>query len=114
MPNYSYECSKCKSRFELFFHIKDYVEKPRCTKCGSGKTNRCYILDVTTQIASVKKSDSELKTLGDLANRNRDKMTEDQKNDLHYKHNEYKYTSEETSLPKGMSRPKKHKKIKWR
>jgi putative FmdB family regulatory protein len=113
MPNYSYECSKCKHQFEMFFYIKDYIERPICVKCGSEKTNRCYILDVATQATSVKKSDSELKTLGDLANRNRDKMSDDQKNELYHKHNEYKYDKQEKSLPKGMSRLKTQKKTKW-
>lgn len=113
MPNYSYECCQCKHQFELFFYIKDYTEKPKCIKCGSKKTQRSYILDVSTQATSVKKSDSELKTLGDLANRNRDKMSEDQKNELYHKHNEYKYDNTETPLPNGMSRLKKQKKVKW-
>jgi len=64
---------------------------------------------------SVKKSDSELKTIGDLANRNRDRMTNDQKNYLDKKHNEYKDQDLAKELPKGMSRIKKPKnKIKWR
>jgi putative FmdB family regulatory protein len=114
MPNYSYECLKCKKHFELFFYIKDYTDNPQCVYCKSKKTNRLYVLDVATQSTSVKKSDSELKTLGDLANRNRDKMTDDQKNELYHKHNEYKYSDDNTTLPKGMSKIKKpNKKTKW-
>ena len=41
-------------------------------------------------------------------------MNDDQKNELYNKHNDYKYKDSETSLPKGMSRLKKQKKIKWR
>lgn len=113
MPTYSYQCNKCKSIFELFFYIKDYIEKPACSLCKSKDTNRHYVSDVLTQSASVKKSDSELKTVGDLANRNRDKMTEDQKQHLYNKHNSYKDTKEEIPLPKGMSRIKKQNKTKW-
>lgn len=113
MPNYSYQCNKCNKIFELFFYIKDYIENPKCIHCNSKTTTRCYIMDVATQSTSVRKSDSELKTIGDLANRNRDKMSEDQKNELYHKHNEYKEAGSESPLPKGMKRLKKQKKVKW-
>lgn len=75
--------------------------------------------DMLSINSSVKKSDSELKTLGDLANRNRDKMSKDHKMALDQKHTQYqddKLKDELTKeLPKGMSRIKKPKnKIKWR
>jgi putative FmdB family regulatory protein len=115
MPTYSYRCEKCDKEFELFFHIKDYTEQPKCTECGSKKTYRSYISDVLTQSLSFKKGDSELKTLGDLALRNTERMSKDQKTHLHMKHNEYKEDKEETKqLPKGMSRIKKPPKTKWR
>lgn len=113
MPTYSYFCISCNSDFELFFHIKDYIENPKCISCGSSLTNRLYCKDIATQVASVKKSDSELKTIGDLANRNRDKMSEDQKRDLYKKHNDYKEHKEEKPLPTGMSRMKKGQKTIW-
>jgi len=113
MPTYSYLCEKCNNSFELFFYIKDYTEKPKCSHCNSHKTNRKYLDDVMTQSTSVRKSDSELKTIGDLANRNRDKMSEDHKNDLYHKHNEYKESGQEDPLPQGMKRLKKQKKVKW-
>jgi pyruvate-formate lyase-activating enzyme len=69
---------------------------------------------MSTISSSVKKTDSELKTIGDLANRNRDKMSNDHKQHLQEKHNEYKDTELEKQLPKGMNRIKKpKKKIKW-
>lgn len=115
MPTYTYECSKCKHIFELFFYIRDYKESPKCTKCKSKNTYRSYIKDVITQSSSVKKSDSELKTIGDLALRNTERISNDQKAHLHMKHNSYKETTEEAKpLPKGMSRVKKPSKIKWR
>lgn len=113
MPTYSYHCEKCKSNFELFFYIKDYIEQPKCICCNSNKTHREYVADVLTQNTSVKKSDSELKTIGDLANRNRDKMTDDQKIALYEKHNSYKDRTEDKPLPKGMSRMKKGTKTIW-
>jgi putative FmdB family regulatory protein len=114
MPNYTYGCDSCNSSFELFFYIKDYNPSPKCINCGK-KSHRLYSIDVLTQSASVKKSDSELKTIGDLAKRNTDRFSEDQKRELHTKHNSYKEDKSETkSLPKGMSRIKKPNKIKWR
>lgn len=113
MPTYSYLCEQCDHHFELFFYIKDYQEHPKCEKCSSLETIRRYTDDVSTQSASVRKSDSELKTVGDLANRNRDRLSDDEKAYLNKKHNEYKETENLKPLPKGMSRIPKGKKIKW-
>lgn len=114
MPTYSYICDTCSHEFELFFYVKDYVEHPECEKCKTTNTYRAYLKDVGTQHMSVKKADAELKTIGDLANRNRDRMTDDQKQALYRKHNDYKETPSEKELPTGMSRMKKPKfKTKW-
>lgn len=115
MPNYSYSCADCGYDFELFSYIKDYNPQPKCVKCNSKKTERNYIADAITQSSSVKKSDSELKTIGDLAMRNTERMSDDEKSALYRKHNSYK---EDTSLdqkpmPKGMSRIKKPPKTMW-
>ena len=115
MPTYSYTCEKCNSAFELYSSIREYVAEPKCPHCASKKTSRNYIQDVSTLSASVKKADSELKSLGDLANRNSERMSDDQKQALHLKHNAYKETESTKELPKGMSRIQKPKnKIKWR
>ena len=113
MPTYSYTCDSCSGDFELFFYIKDYVEQPKCSICKSKNTHRQYIKDIATQNASVKKSDSELRTIGDLANRNRDRMSDDQKMSLYKQHNDYKEHKEEKPLPQGMSRMKKGQKTIW-
>jgi putative FmdB family regulatory protein len=113
MPTYSYHCESCDTDFEIFFHIKDYVESPNCISCNKKTTHRLYIKDVSTLSASVKKSDSELKTIGDLANRNRDRLSDDQKVELHKKHNSYKESVDDKPLPKGMSRMKKGTKTIW-
>jgi putative FmdB family regulatory protein len=114
MPNYSYNCEHCNTDFELFFYIKDYVSQPKCINCSSKKTTRNYIADVVTQSSNVKKSDSELKTIGDLALRNSDRMSEDEKISLFKKHNAYKENIEDIKpLPQGMNRVKKQPKIKW-
>lgn len=112
MPTYSYICSVCDQKFELFAHIKDYVAVPKCIHCGAKKTQRSYVDDLGSGF--VKKSDDELKTIGDLANRNRDKMSEDQKISLYEKHNSYKNETSNKELPSGMTRMKKPNfKIKW-
>lgn len=113
MPTYSYYCNSCKTKFELFFYIKDYKSKQKCVKCNSLNTNRRYVDDVLTQSSSVKKSDSELKTIGDLAKRNSDRMSEDEKIHLYQKHNSYKYEEGIKELPTGMNRIKKPPKPKW-
>lgn len=113
MPVYSYYCSKCESKFELFSTYSNYDPKPQCIKCKSKDTDRDYTTDLSTINGSVKKSDSELKTIGDLANRNRDRLSEDEKVHLYQKHNSYKEESDQKPLPKGMKRLKKTKGIKW-
>lgn len=114
MPTYTYYCSECNKQFELFSYIKDYDSTPECPKCKRQDTYRLYDVDIRTQSASVKKGDSELKTLGDLALRNRDKMTEDQRQELYAKHNDYKEdTAPKKELPKGMSYMKKQPKPIW-
>jgi putative FmdB family regulatory protein len=106
MPTYTFICEDCNNKFELFFTIREYKEKPKCDRCGKNHTCRSYQDDLSSVTGSVIKSDSELKTLGDLANRNRDKLSEDRKKDLHYKHNNYKEDFH-LKLPSGMSRIKK-------
>lgn len=114
MPCYTFFCDKCQKKFEIISSIKDYTDKQKCPSCKSSKDSyRCYTEDVATLNSSIKKSDGELKTIGDLANRNRDRMSEDHKQQLYEKHNSYKDHTEDAPLPKGMTRLKKQKKIKW-
>ena len=115
MPTYSYICENCDNNFELFFSIKDYNANPLCVICNSHKTSRHYQKDIISQNMSIKKTDSELKTIGDLANRNRDRMSDSQKQELHKKHNSYKDNKiETTKLPTGMNYTKKpNHKYKW-
>ena len=113
MPTYSYHCDGCDQDFELFFYIKDYQEQPKCQFCKKKKTHRLYTKDAATLNASVRKSDSELKTIGDLADRNRDRMSKDEKQYLYEKHNDYKETPSDKPLPAGMSRMKKGEKVIW-
>lgn len=113
MPTYTYYCDHCETICEIFYHIKDYIEHPKCAKCKN-KISRSYEHDIPTQAASIKKSDSELKTIGDLAKRNSDKLSDDEKIHLYNKHNKYKFDDGETKeLPKGMTRLKKPPKTMW-
>lgn len=115
MPAYTFLCDKCERKFELVCSIREYSEHQSCPVCNSQKhVSRCYIEDVSTLNSSVKKSDDELKTVGDLANRNRDRMSDDQRSELHEKHNSYKEApAKEKPLPKGFTRMKKQTKTKW-
>jgi len=106
-------CNNCNCGFELFLYIKDYTEHPQCPQCNKNTTDRDYSIDMLTLNSSVKKSDTELKTIGDLANRNRDRMSDDEKNALYIKHNSYKEEVSDKPLPKGMTRLKKQNKVKW-
>jgi putative FmdB family regulatory protein len=114
MPTYTYICNKCEKKFELFASFSDYKEHPKCQHCSAKNTDRSYEDDVINVSCSIKKHSSELKTLGDLANRNRDSLSDDQRMSLHEKHNSYKDPEEIANLPKGMSQIKKPKtKTKW-
>jgi hypothetical protein len=114
MPEYSYFCEKCQKKFEIVCSIREYSEEVACAFCNNVKSvHRAYLDDLATLNTSIKKSDTELKTIGDLANRNRDKLTEDHKQALFNKHNDYKNAESGKDLPSGMSRLKKQPKVKW-
>jgi putative FmdB family regulatory protein len=114
MPCYTYLCSKCENKFEIVCSIREYKENVKCESCGSKNTSRCYHDDLSTLNTSVRLSDSEIKTIGHLANRNSERMSDDQKIALYKKHNSYKDEAPKKELPSGMSRMKKSKgKIKW-
>ena len=114
MPLYSYICNDCDDFFEIVCSYKDYDKnKKQCPACSSFNVIR-DINDICSLNASIKKSDNELKTIGDLAKRNSERMSEDQKEHLYHKHNNYKEKNNDKPLPKGMSRMKKTKgRIKW-
>lgn len=111
MPEYTFYCDKCKDIFCIVCSIKDYTGKHPCS-CGN-VSYRSYVHDLSTINAAIKKHDTELKTIGDLAARNTERMSEDQKISLHHKHNSYKEEPSDKPLPKGMSRIKKPPKTIW-
>lgn len=114
MPCYTFFCNSCDHKFEIVCSIRDYKDQQICPICNKQKdSTRCYTEDVATINASVKKHDTELKTVGDLANRNRDRMSDSQKEELYIKHNDYKEKESDKPLPKGHQRLKKQPKTKW-
>lgn len=112
MPTYTYKCSKCNEAFEIFSTIANYKDTAKCPTCKT-KSERMYREDLSTLNGSVKKTDSELKTLGDLAMRNTERFSDDYKAHLHAKHTAYLEKPSEKPLPKGMTRVKKTKGVKW-
>jgi len=114
MPCYTYLCNSCAKKFEIVCSIANYKEKTTCEFCKSKDTERCYVEDLLTLNTSIRLADSELKTIGHLANRNNEKFSEDQKIALYKKHNDYKEQTSQKELPSGMTRMKKTKgKPKW-
>lgn len=111
MPEYTYVCDACGLKTEVFFTLNDYQENIECS-CAA-QMRRSYQDDLMGMTNSVIKSDSELKTIGDLANRNRDKMSDDHKQGLFKKHNAYRENPPEMPLPKNMKRIQKTKGTKW-
>lgn len=105
MPLYSYICTKCKYKFEKISTMINYKNILRCPKCRC-KSTRDICKDIPSILTSIVDGDSNIK-LGHLAKRNTDRMSNDEKNYLNYKHNEYKYKTPEHELPSGMTRTKK-------
>lgn len=112
MPEYTYYCSCCKKNFERFSTLQNYTDVVKCSICNN-MCGRNYSIDMPTINGSVKLATSEIKTLGHLAQRNTETMSQDQKDDLYRKHNSYKEEVPEKQLPKGMTRLKKQNKVQW-
>lgn len=111
MPIYTFKCNDCQNIFEIIASYKEYNNiNIKCDKCNSIDTDRAYSEDLQNITGSVIKSDCDLK-LGHLANRNRDRMSDDHKQHLYNKHNSYKGSN--VDLPNGMSRIPKGPKTKW-
>lgn len=112
MPIYTFICEKCQHKFDIKCSIREYSDKQSCELCKSKKVYRSYKDDIGSVFGSVKKHDSELKTVGDLASRNSDRFSEDHKEFLRQKHTSHQ-SKEDKPLPNGMQRMSKGKKIKW-
>jgi putative FmdB family regulatory protein len=80
MPTYQYECKNCHHEFEQYQSIHDDALL-RCPNCDQHQLFRVITGGI---YVSVKKSDSELK-LHHLADRNRDRLSNDEKKHLEIK-----------------------------
>jgi len=106
MPSYSYKCNnkKCGLEFEEFMTMDEYDRcKILCPRCRT-KATREFLKDLPA--TSVKLSNDQIK-LGHLAQRNSEKLSNDERNHLNYEHNKYKYEEPTKDLPSGMTRTKK-------
>ena len=95
MPLYEYQCDACNHNFEIVHSIHDEALL-RCPNCDKHKLRRIITGGL---YASVKKSDNEI-TVGHLADRNRSRFSNDQKEML----------TEKRELNKGRA-PKKEPEI---
>jgi putative FmdB family regulatory protein len=87
MPLYDYICDECQAVFETQHGMFEKVELfcPRCKE----QLNRSVMLKKTLSVplyASVRVSKGDLKTLGHRAERNRETMSEDEREHLKRKH----------------------------
>ncbi len=104
MPEYSFICDRnqmgCGHEFSIVCSISDYTSEVECKSCGqSDNIIRNYAED--TNHGFIRKSSTDIK-VGHLAKRNSEKMSNDEKDSLWWKHNKYKYKKSEKKLPKGM------------
>jgi putative FmdB family regulatory protein len=43
MPNYEFQCQKCRKKYSLYLSLKDREErKYKCPKCGSKKSQPVF------------------------------------------------------------------------
>lgn len=103
MPCYTFLCDDCKTKFEIVCSYDQYKASQKCENCGSSNTVRSYGDDLTSVNMSIKLADSELKTIGDIAQRNSEKFSNDYKQKLYNEHNSYKNQTP-MPLPNGMTR----------
>lgn len=80
MPTYDYECKNCQYTFEQYQSIHDEALL-RCPNCDQHKLQRIITGGI---YVSIRKSDSEIK-LGHLADRNRSRLSQDEKEHLEIK-----------------------------
>lgn len=110
MPTYTYFCDDCQQYFEKFALMCDYTDSETCPTCNSCRNViRALGYDISTVHRTVVAGDNEI-NLGQLADRNTQRMSRDEKIDKFYEQNKYKYEGPETDLPTGMTRV--HKKDK--
>jgi putative FmdB family regulatory protein len=80
MPTYEYVCDNCSNQFEQYQSIHD-DPLLRCSQCNKHTLRRIISGGI---YVSVKKSDNEIK-LGHLADRNRSRLSNDEKEHIKIK-----------------------------
>ncbi len=110
MPEYTYVCDKehrqwnnntgCGYIFALVCSVKQYTSSPFCPICGrNDAVVRNYREDNVS--VGVTLGDDQL-TVGHMAKRNTDNLSNDEKVSLYNKHNAYKFQKSKVKLGKGM------------
>lgn len=100
MAEYSFICAKCDNTFSIFEHRTKYTGKAKCPKCKKISKQRDFSADLP--LDNIIKGDDQLKTVGDLAKRNTDRLSPDEKRHILAKRDANKIMN--PNLPKGMKR----------
>ena len=106
MPEYTFRCRKCSEATSLFCSISEYdtkKSKVKCSSCKSKKMERDFETDNIGGFVSV--SLSVCKTIGQYADKQSEKYSRSQKEDM-IENFKTKKTGGMKTLPKGMSRMK--------
>ncbi len=98
MPIYTFTCDKCKKNFEQVTSIAQYNGRAIHSECGEESQKRDFQAE---KMAGFMKE----RTLGAVADKNTAKMSEDEKDALFMKHNEYR--KGEAKLPPHMRKIKR-------
>ncbi len=110
MPEYSYICNKehrqwdkpigCGHRFSIITTVRNYTASPICPSCNQ---NDAIIRDYREDNVNISIALSNDKlTVGHLAKRNTDKLSNDEKVALYNKHNDYRFQKSKVKLGKNM------------
>lgn len=90
MPIYTFKCQKCNEQFEINCLMSDYPSlKPDCPQCSSLECVRDYQTDLENSTTGVKLSEDQL-TVGHLAYRNTERMSQDERSKIYLETNAYK------------------------
>lgn len=102
MPQYTFLCENCQAQFNISCYISDYDATTKGLKCP-----KCESVDVCRDYQTDKISGGVVhQTLGMLAQKNSDRMSDEEKARINYEHNKYKF-EEGNELPQGMKRIRK-------
>lgn len=99
---YTFECFSdeggCGHLFEQVMSVSEYTDKQTCPQCKKRKcVHRSYVHDRVD--GQVRLADSEVKTLGHLAERNTSKRSEEELARINYENNKYKFNKSENTPP---------------